>query len=126
MCPDLYMTVEICFVLCRDLDVLLPDIDYVEIPVDWWNADADKSLLIGVFKHGISFYVGWTFCRHSSCIKCFGGNVLLLVQLQHPLLPPLFSGFHESLKKDMPVLRVVLLMHTSIYIRCLNKEQILF
>lgn len=33
--------------------MLLPDIDYVEIPVDWWNAEADKSLLIGVFKHGV-------------------------------------------------------------------------
>uniref|UniRef100_A0A8C6Y3X1 Chromodomain helicase DNA binding protein 6 n=1 Tax=Naja naja TaxID=35670 RepID=A0A8C6Y3X1_NAJNA len=40
----------------KDLDVLLPDIDYVEIPVDWWNADADKSLLIGVFKHGYERY----------------------------------------------------------------------
>lgn len=35
----------------------LPDIDYVEIPVDWWDAEADKSLLIGVFKHGVSFSV---------------------------------------------------------------------
>uniref|UniRef100_A0A8U8CDZ7 DNA helicase n=1 Tax=Geospiza parvula TaxID=87175 RepID=A0A8U8CDZ7_GEOPR len=40
----------------RELDVLLPDIDYVEIPVDWWNAEADKSLLIGVFKHGYERY----------------------------------------------------------------------
>uniref|UniRef100_A0A8D2Q6J1 Chromodomain helicase DNA binding protein 6 n=1 Tax=Varanus komodoensis TaxID=61221 RepID=A0A8D2Q6J1_VARKO len=40
----------------KDLDFLLPDIDYVEIPVDWWNADADKSLLIGVFKHGYERY----------------------------------------------------------------------
>uniref|UniRef100_A0A8C6Y6D7 Chromodomain helicase DNA binding protein 6 n=1 Tax=Naja naja TaxID=35670 RepID=A0A8C6Y6D7_NAJNA len=32
------------------------NIDYVEIPVDWWNADADKSLLIGVFKHGYERY----------------------------------------------------------------------
>ncbi|NXP37112.1 CHD6 protein, partial [Leiothrix lutea] len=40
----------------RELDVLLPDIDYVEIPVDWWNAEADKSLLIGVFKHGAGYY----------------------------------------------------------------------
>jgi len=40
-------------VCLRELDVLLPDIDYVEIPVDWWNAEADKSLLIGVFKHGM-------------------------------------------------------------------------
>ncbi|KAJ8778145.1 hypothetical protein J1605_013861 [Eschrichtius robustus] len=35
----------------KELDVPLPDIDYVEIPVDWWDAEADKSLLIGVFKH---------------------------------------------------------------------------
>lgn len=45
---------EHSYLLChRELDVLLPDIDYVEIPVDWWNAEADKSLLIGVFKHGV-------------------------------------------------------------------------
>ncbi|XP_049635058.1 chromodomain-helicase-DNA-binding protein 6 isoform X3 [Suncus etruscus] len=40
----------------RELEVLLPDIDYVEIPVDWWDAEADKSLLIGVFKHGYERY----------------------------------------------------------------------
>ncbi|XP_066243885.1 chromodomain-helicase-DNA-binding protein 6 isoform X2 [Saccopteryx leptura] len=40
----------------RDLEVPLPDIDYVEIPVDWWDAEADKSLLIGVFKHGYERY----------------------------------------------------------------------
>ncbi|KAG8565211.1 hypothetical protein GDO81_012761 [Engystomops pustulosus] len=40
----------------RDLDVLLPDIDYVEIPVDWWDAEADKSLLVGVYKHGYERY----------------------------------------------------------------------
>uniref|UniRef100_A0ACB8F5Y5 Choline dehydrogenase 6 n=1 Tax=Sphaerodactylus townsendi TaxID=933632 RepID=A0ACB8F5Y5_9SAUR len=40
----------------KDLDVMLPDIDYMEIPVDWWNAEADKSLLIGVFKHGYERY----------------------------------------------------------------------
>lgn len=49
----LWRNVHSCPVLHRELDVLLPDIDYVEIPVDWWNAEADKSLLIGVFKHGI-------------------------------------------------------------------------
>lgn len=30
----------------------LPDIDYIEIPAAWWDAEADKSLLIGVHKHG--------------------------------------------------------------------------
>lgn len=23
-----------------------------ELPVEWWDAEADKSLLIGIFKHG--------------------------------------------------------------------------
>ncbi|XP_037668360.1 chromodomain-helicase-DNA-binding protein 6 isoform X1 [Choloepus didactylus] len=40
----------------RELEVPLPDIDYVEIPVDWWDTEADKSLLIGVFKHGYERY----------------------------------------------------------------------
>lgn len=45
----------------RELDVPLPDIDYVEIPVDWWDAEADKSLLIGVFKHGVYFSACFLF-----------------------------------------------------------------
>lgn len=38
--------------LCSKLEVALPDIDYIEIPAGWWDAEADKSLLIGVHKHG--------------------------------------------------------------------------
>ncbi|XP_049590182.1 chromodomain-helicase-DNA-binding protein 6 isoform X3 [Syngnathus scovelli] len=38
------------------LDVSLPDIDYIEIPASWWDADADKSLLVGVHKHGYERY----------------------------------------------------------------------
>ncbi|XP_077385171.1 chromodomain-helicase-DNA-binding protein 6 isoform X2 [Festucalex cinctus] len=38
------------------LDVSLPDIDYIEIPVSWWDAEADKSLLVGVHKHGYERY----------------------------------------------------------------------
>ncbi|KAG8446283.1 hypothetical protein GDO86_013931 [Hymenochirus boettgeri] len=40
----------------KELDVSLPDIDYVEIPADWWDAEADKSLLLGVYKHGYERY----------------------------------------------------------------------
>lgn len=40
------------FVCLSKLEVSLPDIDYIEIPAPWWDADADKSLLIGVHKHG--------------------------------------------------------------------------
>uniref|UniRef100_A0A7N6BYK1 DNA helicase n=1 Tax=Anabas testudineus TaxID=64144 RepID=A0A7N6BYK1_ANATE len=38
------------------LEVALPDIDYIEIPTTWWDAEADKSLLIGVHKHGYERY----------------------------------------------------------------------
>ncbi|XP_070759561.1 chromodomain-helicase-DNA-binding protein 6 [Enoplosus armatus] len=38
------------------LEVPLPDIDYIEIPATWWDADADKTLLIGVHKHGYERY----------------------------------------------------------------------
>ncbi|XP_027135494.1 chromodomain-helicase-DNA-binding protein 6 isoform X3 [Larimichthys crocea] len=38
------------------LEVPLPDIDYIEIPATWWDAEADKSLLIGVHKHGYERY----------------------------------------------------------------------
>ncbi|XP_068598106.1 chromodomain-helicase-DNA-binding protein 6 [Brachionichthys hirsutus] len=38
------------------LDVPLADIDYIEIPASWWDAEADKSLLIGVHKHGYERY----------------------------------------------------------------------
>ncbi|XP_057701605.1 chromodomain-helicase-DNA-binding protein 6 isoform X1 [Corythoichthys intestinalis] len=40
----------------RQLDVSLPDIDYIEIPASWWDAEADKSLLVGVHKHGYERY----------------------------------------------------------------------
>lgn len=26
-----------------------------EVPAGWWDAEADRSLLAGVFKHGTSF-----------------------------------------------------------------------
>uniref|UniRef100_A0A8C4N1F8 Chromodomain helicase DNA binding protein 6 n=1 Tax=Equus asinus asinus TaxID=83772 RepID=A0A8C4N1F8_EQUAS len=49
-------TLSPCSSFHRELEVPLPDIDYMEIPVDWWDAEADKSLLIGVFKHGYERY----------------------------------------------------------------------
>ena len=52
----------------RELEVPLPDIDYVEIPVDWWDAEADKSLLIGVFKHGVYFREHLPFPENSTVL----------------------------------------------------------
>ncbi|KAG7326696.1 hypothetical protein KOW79_010097 [Hemibagrus wyckioides] len=38
------------------LEFALPEVDYMEIPTAWWDAEADKSLLIGVYKHGYERY----------------------------------------------------------------------
>uniref|UniRef100_A0A8C2AHN5 Chromodomain helicase DNA binding protein 6 n=1 Tax=Cyprinus carpio TaxID=7962 RepID=A0A8C2AHN5_CYPCA len=57
-----YLKVEVGLI-CKDfsvfyskLEVTLPDIDYIEIPTIWWDAEADKSLLVGVHKHGYERY----------------------------------------------------------------------
>ncbi|XP_028931704.1 chromodomain-helicase-DNA-binding protein 9 isoform X3 [Ornithorhynchus anatinus] len=39
-----------------DIDVWIPEPDHSEVPAEWWDTDADKSLLIGVFKHGYEKY----------------------------------------------------------------------
>ncbi|MEJ1276225.1 hypothetical protein NN561_007129 [Cricetulus griseus] len=39
-----------------DIDVWVPEPDHSEVPAVWWDFDADKSLLIGVFKHGYEKY----------------------------------------------------------------------
>ncbi|KAM9510012.1 chromodomain-helicase-DNA-binding protein 9-like isoform 1-T10 [Guaruba guarouba] len=39
-----------------EIDVWVPEPDQSEVPTEWWDADADKSLLIGVFKHGYEKY----------------------------------------------------------------------
>lgn len=50
------------------LEVSLPDIDYIEIPASWWDADADKSLLIGVHKHGEDCWKQFLTC--TTLLKC--------------------------------------------------------
>lgn len=47
-----YLNHELC-VFGSKLEVALPEVDYIEIPTGWWDAEADKSLLIGVHKHGM-------------------------------------------------------------------------
>lgn len=39
-------------ILLSEIDVWVPEPDHSEVPAEWWDVDADKSLLIGVFKHG--------------------------------------------------------------------------
>uniref|UniRef100_A0A7M4FKZ4 Chromodomain helicase DNA binding protein 7 n=1 Tax=Crocodylus porosus TaxID=8502 RepID=A0A7M4FKZ4_CROPO len=40
----------------RLVDVWIPEPFHAEVPTDWWDKEADKSLLIGVFKHGYEKY----------------------------------------------------------------------
>ncbi|XP_062916127.1 chromodomain-helicase-DNA-binding protein 8-like [Mobula hypostoma] len=40
----------------NDIDVWIPEVDGMEVPAEWWDMEADKSLLIGVFKHGYEKY----------------------------------------------------------------------
>ncbi|XP_051785343.1 chromodomain-helicase-DNA-binding protein 7 isoform X2 [Erpetoichthys calabaricus] len=39
-----------------EIDIWIPQPFHAELPTDWWNKEADKSLLIGVFKHGYEKY----------------------------------------------------------------------
>ncbi|XP_004842200.1 chromodomain-helicase-DNA-binding protein 7 isoform X4 [Heterocephalus glaber] len=39
-----------------ETDVWIPEPFHAEVPTDWWDKEADKSLLIGVFKHGYEKY----------------------------------------------------------------------
>lgn len=44
--------------LLRDVDIWMPDMEQQEVPAVWWDGEADRSLLAGVFKHGIlNFYL---------------------------------------------------------------------
>ncbi|XP_019467334.1 chromodomain-helicase-DNA-binding protein 8-like [Meleagris gallopavo] len=39
-----------------EVDICFPLVEQLEVPTTWWDAEADKSLLIGVFKHGYEKY----------------------------------------------------------------------
>uniref|UniRef100_A0A4W5KXR1 Chromodomain helicase DNA binding protein 7 n=1 Tax=Hucho hucho TaxID=62062 RepID=A0A4W5KXR1_9TELE len=39
-----------------EMDIWIPQPFHAEVPADWWDSEADKSLLIGVFKHGYEKY----------------------------------------------------------------------
>ncbi|KAF5888028.1 chromodomain-helicase-DNA-binding protein 7, partial [Clarias magur] len=39
-----------------ELDIWIPQPLHAEVPTDWWDVEADKCLLIGVFKHGYEKY----------------------------------------------------------------------
>lgn len=40
------------FFFSRDVDIWMPEMEQQEVPAGWWDTEADRSLLAGVFKHG--------------------------------------------------------------------------
>ncbi|KAM9790504.1 chromodomain-helicase-DNA-binding protein 8 isoform X2 [Syngnathus typhle] len=40
----------------RDVDIWMPEMEQQEVPTTWWDGEADRSLLAGVFKHGYEMY----------------------------------------------------------------------
>ncbi|KAL0966321.1 hypothetical protein UPYG_G00293860 [Umbra pygmaea] len=51
----------------RDVDIWMPEMEQQEVPSGWWDTEADRSLLVGVFKHGYEMY---TTMRADPCL-CF-------------------------------------------------------
>ncbi|KAM4551021.1 chromodomain-helicase-DNA-binding protein 8 isoform 2-T2 [Odontesthes bonariensis] len=49
----------------RDVDIWMPEMEQQEVPAAWWDTDADRSLLVGVFKHGYEMY---TTMRADPCL----------------------------------------------------------
>ncbi|XP_062993876.1 chromodomain-helicase-DNA-binding protein 8 isoform X2 [Elgaria multicarinata webbii] len=39
-----------------EIDIWFPLVDQAEVPTAWWDTETDKSLLLGVFKHGYEKY----------------------------------------------------------------------
>lgn len=64
----------------------MPEMEQQEVPAAWWDAEADRSLLAGVFKHGGLLSI------QAHYIYAFGGEALLW---------PLFTfGVHNQLHND--------------------------
>ncbi|PAA52060.1 hypothetical protein BOX15_Mlig029993g1, partial [Macrostomum lignano] len=53
-----------------EIPLSIPCTDGVEKPVDWWDDEADKSLLIGIYKHGFDRY---NLVRTDPCL-CFASR----------------------------------------------------
>uniref|UniRef100_A0A673Y572 Chromodomain helicase DNA binding protein 8 n=1 Tax=Salmo trutta TaxID=8032 RepID=A0A673Y572_SALTR len=58
---------SVCLCPRRDIDIWMPEMEQQEVPSGWWDTEADRSLLVGVFKHGYEMY---TTMRADDCL-CF-------------------------------------------------------
>lgn len=44
--------VYLLLLLSSELKIWVPEPDHSELPALWWDAIADKCLLLGIYKHG--------------------------------------------------------------------------
>ncbi|TKS80274.1 Chromodomain-helicase-DNA-binding protein 8 [Collichthys lucidus] len=47
----------------RDVDIWMPEMEQQEVPAGWWDTEADRSLLAGVFKHDMKLVIA-QFVEH--------------------------------------------------------------
>uniref|UniRef100_A0A670JPR4 Chromodomain helicase DNA binding protein 6 n=1 Tax=Podarcis muralis TaxID=64176 RepID=A0A670JPR4_PODMU len=109
----------------KDLDFLLPDIDYIEIPVDWWNAEADKSLLIGVFKHGYERYNAMRADPALCFLEKVGMPDEMLLSAEQSVIDGVQDDGSDPDKSSWPVssaLTARLRRLVTVYQRCNRKE----
>ena len=52
-----------------EIDIWFPVVDQLEVPTTWWDSEADKSLLIGVFKHGRCLLLVCSFPVREFCLQ---------------------------------------------------------
>ena len=52
-----------------ELPLAMPEVGG-DLPTDWWDEDADKSLIMGVFKHGYEKYREIRYVCYVTTIIC--------------------------------------------------------
>ncbi|XP_012690756.2 chromodomain-helicase-DNA-binding protein 8 isoform X2 [Clupea harengus] len=87
----------------RDIDIWIPEMEQQEYPSGWWDSDADRSLLIGVFKHGYEMY---TTMRADPCLcfleRCGRPDDQAIDAEQHSADPELGEGGDDDKYNEDP------------------------
>nr|XP_055057519.1 chromodomain-helicase-DNA-binding protein 8 isoform X1 [Misgurnus anguillicaudatus] len=86
----------------RDIDIWLPEMEQQDVPSGWWDAEADRCLLIGVYKHGYEMY---TTMRADPCLcfveRCGRPNEQDINAEQHAVDPELGdAGDYDKYSED--------------------------
>ncbi|TSK82125.1 Chromodomain-helicase-DNA-binding protein 8 [Bagarius yarrelli] len=100
----------------RDIDIWLPEMEQQDVPSGWWDAEADRCLLIGVFKHGYEMY---TTMRADPCLcflkRCGRPNDQDIKAEQHSADPDLRDGSAYDKFSEDPEFKPVIRHGKEIY-----------